>query len=356
MSIIEKEPKWANSLLFQSYTLNVQHADGCFVEISDEPLGDFPQPMKIIIKINSSGFSQFKTRELGTMKHIGPSVSSLSAVVRIESDDLIGKDFFPLPEYETPLNEIAAYVTKDTIIRIECFNKIFSSEYTMREFISPVLIGSIRLAKKKLLNEKIPVERLELTCEKNIIGLHAHGPVDYTIMFDCLDIVLTEAKKHEVEDGILQNLLQQRASQEFLSNTLLSDNASNEHFVGYDRKRKFNEIFKDIASIPTFGIVSTGSEWVLTKLLYNSVTEKSSLQISHKITVSLAATEVVIFEEMKKLILKLANLILQHVENVRGSEKFQFQRNSSCLASANIALLEVHAALAVDTETRTAAK
>ena len=115
---IEKEPKWAKSLLFQSYTLYVQHADLNLMEITDELLKNLPpQNMKIIIKINSVGFSQFKTRELDAMKHIGALFSLVSAVPRIDSDVIICKCFFPLAEYEASLNEIASYVVKDIIIR-----------------------------------------------------------------------------------------------------------------------------------------------------------------------------------------------------------------------------------------------
>lgn len=54
--------------------------------------------------------------------------------------------------------------------------------------------------------------------DKYICGTRASGVVDYAIMLDCLDVILvTKAKTYSTSDGIIQNLLQQHASVEFLS-------------------------------------------------------------------------------------------------------------------------------------------
>ncbi len=55
-----------------------------------------------------------------------------------------------------------------------------TNEYTMREFIGPVLVGALRLV-QIFLKKTGNIGRLSLICEKIIVGLHAHGPVDYVV-------------------------------------------------------------------------------------------------------------------------------------------------------------------------------
>jgi hypothetical protein len=81
----------------------------------------------------------------------------------------------------------------------------------MREFISAILVSALRLVLIFLKNTRNS-GRLSLICEKIVVGLHAHGPVDYVVVFDYLDIILTEAKKLEISQGVIQNLLQQSIS------------------------------------------------------------------------------------------------------------------------------------------------
>lgn len=71
------------------------------------------------------------------------------------------------------------------------------TEYTKREFISPVLVGCLHLLKD-----------VTMVCEKKIIGTFGNGPVDYVLMYKSLHILLTEAKKGDIEGGVMQNLVQ----------------------------------------------------------------------------------------------------------------------------------------------------
>lgn len=122
---------------------------------------------------------------------------------------------------------------------------------TIREFISPVLVGALKVV-------SFGDAKLSMVCEKRIIGKRAHGPVDYSFLFDCLDLVLTEAKREDVELGMVHNLLQLRACQEFLANTLIAQD-----LIQDQQKRAFAEAFADVARTPTCGITSTGGKWVL---------------------------------------------------------------------------------------------
>ena len=115
-------------------------------------------------------------------------------------------------------------------------------------------------------------------------GLHARGPVDYVVVFDYLDIILTEAKKLEILQDVIQNYFE-RASREVLTNVLLYFEE-----LGESRKRSFQDAFEEIASTATCRCATTGSEWILTKIRYNNVSKQSVVEISEKYTIDLGKT------------------------------------------------------------------
>jgi hypothetical protein len=168
--------------------------------------------------------------------------------------------------------------------------------------------------------------------------------VDYSVMFDCLDIVLTEAKKENVEDGILQNVMQQRAAQEYVSNILVGDK------YGLERKRKFEEVFQDIASVPSYGIISTGATWVLTKVTYFETTKQSELSISDPIEVSLDSNEDNLKSLLTKLIQKLTHIIVSQVNHILNNENFQSRRKIDSSPFDNIVLAELSEAIELEKE------
>jgi len=144
------------------------------------------------------------------------------------------------------------------------------SEYTKREFISPVLIGSLQI-----------VDEITMMCEKKIIGSFGNGPVDYSLIYKNINIVLTEAKKEDMEGGLIQNLVQQEASHESLAYAILPADCKNVAVTRNVRKRKFDEISKSVARLPSYGIVTNGNCWIFSKIVRNpdnnsSVIYKSS--------------------------------------------------------------------------------
>ena len=153
------------------------------------------------------------------------------------------------------------------------------------------------------------------------MGLHAHGPVDYVVTFDYLDIVLTEAKKSEMLQGVVQNLLQQRASQEFLTNVLLDFEE-----VGDSRKRRFEEAFDDIASTSTCGSTTTGSDWIFTKISYNSISKKSAIMIAEKFSVNLGGTQEVIREAIKPILSILVRMTIDQINAVADNRQLAERR------------------------------
>ena len=79
----------------------------------------------------------------------------------------------------------------------------------------------------------------------------ATGPLDYAILYKEFYIVIAEAKKDNLDSGIVQNLAQMMASRE----TYL--------YKTNGMKRGYLEMAGQIAQVPSTGIVSTGKEWIL---------------------------------------------------------------------------------------------
>lgn len=80
----------------------------------------------------------------------------------------------------------------------------YSNEQTKREFISAVLLPCVQLFKS---NMKMRVER-------RLYGKLGRGPVDYMITCEGLELVITEAKKGELELAIFQNVGELEAAQQ----------------------------------------------------------------------------------------------------------------------------------------------
>jgi hypothetical protein len=122
-----------------------------------------------------------------------------------------------------------------------------------------------------------------------------------------LDIVLTEAKSSELKAGILQNILQQRSAKEFLA------------------KLKYSEDLIALTPLSSYGIVSDGSNWIFTKLIYDHITRKvfliksSSCNILPQLTV----------ENVKKLISRILGMInvqlqtIQFIKNLNDQKSYR---------------------------------
>ena len=107
---------------------------------------------------------------------------------------------------EELLEKEIKYLSTDLQRRIKCLEVDRSVvEYTMRELISPILIGAIMLSDDN---------HLKLNCERNIDGELGKGPADYVISYKSINIVLTETKEYTMEHGIAKNIAQQVANRE----------------------------------------------------------------------------------------------------------------------------------------------
>jgi hypothetical protein len=274
--------------------------------------------LKLYIKRKSAGFSKFKSKDEDALSAIGSLFVQWSYIP--VNDEI----FVTIPENivaSADLKLETKEVVRDIMRRVETIDRRIATEYTMREFISPVLIGVIKLMLKYLKDHQMSTSLL-LVSEKLVIGRLAHGPVDYVLIYDFLDIILTEAKKQDIKDGIIQNLLQQRASLDFLSNVLLDFN-----LTGRKRKEKFDEIFRDVSSVPTCAIVSTGEKWVFT-VCERQPDGKTYVRQSNEISIKLDGSEEELTSSLEVLLSKIANLIHRQIEKLTNNEALNKRRKS----------------------------
>lgn len=189
------------------------------------------------------GFSNYKSKPHDATKAAHFKYPDLT-IIQSNDTPFITTTFDALLQDKTVLAE-ATQVQIEIERRCSLIDMTAVSEYTMREFISPILIGALKL-----------VNGVSMMCEKRIVVMSGCGPVDYVMVYQNLNIVLTEAKKEDIEAGMNQNIVQQEVSLESLSHEIASLDTN-----GKDKKRKYNEIYDIVSKIPTFGIVTNAYQW-----------------------------------------------------------------------------------------------
>jgi hypothetical protein len=180
----------------------------------------FKLPNGATIKIQSlcKAFSDFKNDEPRALKY-----------AEIKSIDIKDDIFLESVIYlEAEINIIVQELQR----KADVFDLYQASEYTMREFISPLLVSAL-----------VSTSDVKMVAEKNISGSLGNGPVDYTLIYKDFNICVVEAKKEAIHQGVLQNVAQLVASREDYCNR---------------NKRKID----DIVDLPSSGIVTTGEEWI----------------------------------------------------------------------------------------------
>ena len=86
--------------------------------------------------------------------------------------------------------------------------------------------------------------------EYELSGSHGKGPVDWVIKIGDTIIVVTEAKREDINQGVGQNAIQLQASSQ-----------------RNKKKHTYNEALREYVM---YGIVSTGVDWVIIKLVTTS--------------------------------------------------------------------------------------
>lgn len=162
-------------------------------------------------------------------------------------------------------------------------------ETTVREYMSPVLSLAALIA-----------ENIMMKAEEKVCGLRGNGPVDYLFLYKRFSVVVTEVKNEDFESGIAQNDAQMVAGrQEYKRNLQINL----PEFKEKSRKRKYLEI--DISSIPSFGVVSSGEQYLFQKLIEGA--EGTTIHKSKVFSINLLnGTE----DEMKQRMLKVVKVIV----------------------------------------------
>ena len=184
----------------------------------------------IVVESLCKGFSKLEKEE----------VFSWASINKIIEDDSRFEDIHIDIENEIT-SKVIEHALEDLHYKNEFYGPITSClESSVREYISSVLLACARIT-----------GNVKLVAELDIAGRKGNGPLDYAILYQNFFLLITEAKKDQLENGIIQNIAQLVASRE----QFLYDNSS--------LKRNYMSMAGDIACIPSTGVVSTGKEWVL---------------------------------------------------------------------------------------------
>ena len=180
-------------------------------------------------------------------------------------------------------------------------------------FISPILIGTLALYASFNTENKDP---LQIACNEKVIGKVGRGLVDYVVTYKNMNIILTEAKRENISGGVQLNLHQQEAIRQEQERDLAYVEQN-----GSARKRKHNELLISWGKVPSYGIVSTGADWILLRYCPGEVEEEKRLIRSEKMYLLLneeAANEEAREKQIRDLLQRIAGLLQALVHAVDG--------------------------------------
>ncbi|CAB4383215.1 unnamed protein product [Rhizophagus irregularis] len=151
-------------------------------------------------------------------------------------------DMSSLPESSPPLStEVQDKIAEQLEDKKIVFKSVYTNEATAREFISVVLVNTVKFV--NIHNDPTT----ELLVEKQLEGSHGYGPLDFVVMIQKFFLLITEA--NIVEEGIAQILVQLRSASEVLGK----------------RKLDQTDFEFEIEKMPLIGIVTTGGVWVFVR-------------------------------------------------------------------------------------------
>jgi len=130
--------------------------------------------------------------------------------------------------------------------RFLTFKLSLASEYTMREFITPLLVSAA-----------LVVGNIQLFCERQIKGSRANGPIDYVALYRAYIVCVTEAKKTDLIKGVRQNVAEIKACREAFRQHQAS--------IQFKNKKRFREVDESAYrnELSSTGIVTTGQKTAL---------------------------------------------------------------------------------------------
>jgi hypothetical protein len=267
-------------------------------------LGSALQDVHLYVDINSYGFSWYAKHPDAALECVKSSEVKQST---FNQDHTIA---------DAAYAAAVDFVCPELLRRARVLDLVQSSEYTMRELISPILVGALCLVDDH--NNNDDETKVRLICEKLISGTSGHGPVDYVLSYMNVYIVIGEAKHKQILEGLYQNLVQQRSALDSLADKMVGSAV-----VGCKRSRDFSQALNNLRDLITCGIISTGTEWMFSKTVRDPV--NSSKVIAHKsgcypLSLSPLATDpahiAVLKVEVEVLLRMIVSMILTQKEAV----------------------------------------
>jgi len=194
--------------------------------------------LTLVVVSDCLGFSDYKKED---------EYLKLENIVKVENVSF-GSDNF----VEDDWNSQIAHAVKDIMNKIKLYGPITNiCEASVREHVSPVLSLSALIA-----------EDIMMRAEQKVSGLRGNGPLDYMFLYKKFPITMTEVKDEDIASGIAQNDAQLVAGRQQYKFHLQNHVPELKEI---SKKRKYLDI--DISSIPSFGIVSSGRDWMFQKLV-----------------------------------------------------------------------------------------
>jgi hypothetical protein len=243
---------------------------------------------------------------------------------------------FDLPQglTDASFEEQTNLVFHELIRRFCCYDTTDTSEMTMREFISPVLIGAMMMLETSttISTKEYPVQ---LIAKKTITGRQAKGPVDYVMSYKSVYIIVGEAKHQNLMGGLYLNLVQQHSLLEVIANVKVDANSSLKK-----RKQAFDRALTEATALGTFGIVSTGFQWIFVRIIkpesfHENIGYYSSTYNLLNPTSTFDELNLTVLKSQINVLLKKIVSIILHQKRIVDNSPFYSSQFLSLLNSVN---------------------
>jgi hypothetical protein len=256
------------------------------------------------VDMKSQGYSWYAKHHDAALERVH------STELLISDETFVLDESIPKQQYDNAVNVLCA----ELFDRIRVLDLEQSSEYTMRELISPVLVRALCLVDD--INDHANETKVRLICEKLVSGSSGHGPIDYVMSYLHVLIVIGEAKHKDILDGLYQNLVQQHNALESLADKIVGSST-----VGSKRSFKFVEVMSSLRHLGTYGITSTGREWMFSRTVPDSL-DASKVKIFKSQIYMLTASPIATVEEkqaMKAQVNILLRIIVKMIFNQKAA-------------------------------------
>jgi hypothetical protein len=250
-------PKWRTLLRYADFKLFAMYSSAGKQELQLNQAFPGDLPRMLVIELLNRKFCDWNGDEENALRYVGARLQRLDEIP--STDDFLSPTIAPDTVQEVHVDNIMNHLQSELEGRLEVVDLAMPSVWTRRAFVSPFLIGAIRIVHQYLSNNDSSTRTALLVDGKFVCGARASGLVDYAIALDGLDVVVT-VHADTAGEGLLQNLLQQQASLEFVTNVVMEYDVA-----GAGRRKRFRDDCDALGGGATYGVVTNGAEWVFTK-------------------------------------------------------------------------------------------